>query len=340
MKRILILMIVVVAVVLLAATGWAAGTDAGTLIQNTATVTYDVGAATNLSATASTGFIVAEVLIVNVAPSVLLSTVAVIDPLPASDQRLYFSVQNTGNGSEAYALTVSNILVDFAPDNPRIVIDTVNIGSYDGTGVGGDTAYSGPYTIPEDGVIWVWVINDILDTPLADLDTGQSQLVATHTYAAAGTAPGTVVPGQGDDLGDGPGELVLGPGGGTFSDTATYIITKTSVQVSKSIASIADTVSVPGDQPLPGAVVSYLLTVQVLGSGDADNVVVRDPIPLNTTYDPASLFVNGSAEDDDFNPPGVDNSGYDGGNDWIEITLGTLNAAAGAQTVRFSVTID
>ena len=339
MNRILMVILAVACLLAAAVPGWALGTPAGTLIRNTATATYDVGTVTNLSATASTGFLVAELANVDVVLAAA-GTVAVMGTLPIYDQRLYFSVTNNGNGTEDYAMTVdSSISGDqFDPANPRIFIDAGAIGAWEGTGV--EVAYAGPYSLPADGTIYVWVLNDVLDTTLADGDAGQSELTATSTAAMGNTAPGTVIAGAGDDLGDGPGDLVLGPGGGTSSGTGAYVITQVSLVMTKSIAAIVDTVSATGDQPIPGARVTYLLSVQVNGTGTADNVVVRDPIPTDTTYEAGSLSVNGVGEDDDFLPGGADNSGFDGGNGWIEVTLGSVNGGAPAQTISFSVTID
>src|SRR5262245_7050225 len=78
----------------------ALGTVAGTTINNTAEITYNVGTAT-LSATSNTTSItVAEILDVTVT---LNSSTVTVTP-GATQQALVFTVTNTGNGTETFSL--------------------------------------------------------------------------------------------------------------------------------------------------------------------------------------------------------------------------------------------
>jgi hypothetical protein len=70
------------------------------------------------------------------------------------------------------------------------------------------------------------------------------------------------------------------------------------------------------------------------GTGSADNGLISDPIPVNTTYVAGSLTLNGS--------PLTDNADADAGRftgTAIEVSLGTL-AAPTTQTVTLQVLIN
>ena len=129
---------------------------------------------------------------------------------------------------------------------------------------------------------------------------------------------------------------MLGAGGGTSRVSGAYVITQVTLLMTKSIISIVDTLSATGTEAIPGAEVTFGISVQAAGSGSVQNVFVTDPIPADTTWVSGSLFVNGAANDDST----VDGSGYNGGTDEVEVTLGTMNGGAAAQTIRFTVTID
>ena len=92
-------------------------------------------------------------------------------------------------------------------------------------------------------------------------------------------------------------------------------------------------------EPIPGAVITYTIEVDVTGVGNVDDVVITDPIPAETTYNANTLTLNG--------PPALtDGDGDDEGDvgfttsDTVTVSLGTLSAASGTQIITFKVTID
>ncbi|HBA88249.1 MAG TPA: hypothetical protein DCZ75_09755 [Geobacter sp.] len=93
-----------------------------------------------------------------------------------------------------------------------------------------------------------------------------------------------------------------------------------------------------GSQPVSGATVSYLLRVTVTGSGSALGAVLSDPIPANTTYRPGTLKLNGTlltdAVDGDAGDVGASVPGS------VTVLLGDLNDRSPVQTVSFDVEID
>ena len=93
-----------------------------------------------------------------------------------------------------------------------------------------------------------------------------------------------------------------------------------------------------GNQPVPGATITYTITAEVTGTGTAVGVIVEDLIPANTTYVPGSLTLNGASLSDA--------ADGDAGNyealpvPLVRAALGDLDAAAGIQTLTFDVLID
>ncbi len=303
----------------------ALGTTAGTRIINEARAEYTVGSSPTITAYSGTeAFTVAELVDVAVTWADA-STVSVLGPLPATGVPLRFTVTNLGNGDEDWDLTVDSTLGgdDFDPDitgtSPLIYRD--NGDSLFNTAT--DTLVVGSEAIQADSLIDFWVVNDFSDTSPTgpgDGDLALVSLTATSTSAASGSVQ--------TGAGDGGGDLVLSAAGGTGSDTGAYQVVLTVLNMVKSYA-IADTVSPTGDQPIPGAVITYTIEIAVQGAGTAQGVVVTDPIPADTTYVPGTLRLNGA-------PAGT----VSGTPPEAVINVGDLDAAAGTQTITFDVTID
>lgn len=305
----------------------AVGTAVGTLIENTAVVNYDL-AGTPLSIQSNTTTLaVAERINVTVTLQSPQTPVAPGD----SARALLFTVTNTGNGSETFQLAIDSLIAgddfDPVPAVPGIYFDTDGSGDFNA----GDQPYApgtNDPTLLADESISVFLVNDI-PTPLANGLTGRSELTAT---SATGTGtPGTVFAGQGD----GGVNAVIGSTGGESQDTGEYLVSDVQVSVTK-----AQLVNDPfgGNEPVPGATLTYSIVVTVNTSGTATGSIVRDAIPAFTSYVPNSLTLNGTALSDladtdegEFDATGVPS---------VVVRLGDLTQASGAQTVEFQVLID
>jgi uncharacterized repeat protein (TIGR01451 family) len=271
----------------------------------------------------------------------MAGTTPVASPLPTSGELLYFAVTNSGNSTEDYALTVNGVVAgnDFDPDNPVVAIDSGTMGSFDGTGT--DALYSGPIPVPGEATIYVWVISDILDTPLNPGDIGRVTLEAVHLNAPASTAPGNIY------LGAGPGgtDLVLGASGGYSAANGAYVIVEATLSVVKTVAAIAGTAGgVPVTIPITGARITYQLDLIVSGTGTAMAVTITDTIPLNTTYVSGSMTLDPDGPGP-LSPAGMTDTNADYPADRGEFTgtairvrLGDLTA--GTWTITFQVTIN
>jgi uncharacterized repeat protein (TIGR01451 family) len=312
---------------LTAASAFAAGTPACTDITNQATATYTIGSDQYTQDSNVTTTTVAELLNVNV---VWQDAANVLVNPGDSDQALTFLVTNTGNGSDSYTLEGLSDLPgdDFDPVLVGIYLDTNGSGVYE---AGVDEAYSAGVndpTIPADGDTIVFVLNDI-PTELLDDDLGDSQLTVTSVTGSG--SPGTVIPGGGECGND----AVVGTSGGRGSDIGTYVVSAAVVSVTKS-ATILDPYG--GSQPVPGAVITYHIAVTVAGSSTAQDVVVVDPIPENTTYNPNTLELNSVSLTDELDADAGDVGGTTPGA--VTVDLGDLTSSSPIQTIGFGVTIN
>jgi uncharacterized repeat protein (TIGR01451 family) len=309
----------------------ALGTVAGTTIENTAQITYTVGAST-LSTTSNTTTIrVAEIL--DVAVTLNSSTVTVAPG--AVSQRLVFTVTNTGNGTETFSLAGLSALTgdqfDPTPATNFIYLDTDGSGDLSGS----DALYApnaNDPTLSSVGAgssIRVFVLNDI-PNGVNDGDRGRSQLTASARTGVG--APGTVYANAGDG---GNIDAVVGTSGASSQLHGEYLVESLQVSAVKSQV-VLDQFG--GQRPLPTARITYQIVVTATGTGSASAVNFSDLIPANTTYVAGSLTLNSVALSD--------TTGNDAGeftttpNPRVLVNLGNLTAASGPQTITFAVTID
>ena len=306
---------------------FAAGTAVGTIIESTASISYDLSGTALTAQSNTTSIAVAERI--NVVTT-LQSAQLLVSPNDA-DRALLFVVTNTGNGDETFSLSIdSNIAgddFDPVPSATSIYFDSDASGDFNT----GDVAYTpglnDPALAPDESIS-VFILNDIPGT-VVNGNLGRSQLAAT-SMTGVGT-PGTVFAGQGD----GAVDAVIGSTGGTASDVGEYLVSDVLISVVKSQA-VLDPFG--GTEPIPGATLTYTIEVNVTSAGTATASVLRDPIPTFTSYSPNSITLNGGALTDaaDADSGELDTSGAP----TVVVTLGDLTQADGIQTIVFEVTID
>jgi len=303
------------------AAAFAAGVSAGTTIENTASATYSNGATTETITSNQVDILVDEVLNVAVA-----SQDAGNVTLNSSGAVLSFEITNTGNGPEAFELTVNPALSgdDFDPSVTLLAYDSNGNGVYN---AGVDiTIPSGGATpaIAADDTLLVFVVTALAGTP-GDGDTADVRLTAVAD-TGSGT-PGTVFAGQGA----GGGDAVVGSSTASDDDEGTLIASIGAVTLVKSV-DIDDQFG--GEEAIPGATATYSIVASVSGSGSVSGLVVSDPIPTGTTYQAGSLELNGSSLTDQTG----DDAG-EGGPAGISVNLGTI-ASGASRTITFSVTVN
>lgn len=305
----------------------AAGTPAGTVIDNVAQVDFEI-AGTPLSQNSNVSSITVQE---RIDVAVVLQSPPVQVAASDVNRALLFTVTNTGNGNEAFQLAINSIIggddFDPVPSATPIYFDTDASGDFSV----GDTAYvlgSNDPLLAADASVDVLLLNDIPGT-VVDGDIGRSELTAD---SVAGTgAPGDVFPGQGD----GGTDAVLGTTGGTGVATGEYIVGDVQIDVQKAVSVLNQ---FGGLEPIPGATLTYSVTIEVSNTGTASNSVFHDPIPADTTYVPGSISLNAAALTDaiDADVGEFDTSGAP----TVVVRLGNLTQADGIQTVVFQVTID
>lgn len=263
---------------------YAAGTLAGTDIQNIASATFDTAGG---PVTIQSNTVVIKV------DELLDVTVASTDPgdvntSPGATANVQtFRITNTGNGNEAFGLTanVANGGDDFDPTLQQIVFDTNNNGVYD---AGVDTVYTSgvndPVIAPDQSIV-VFVITA---TPSGVADTNRAN-VSLSAAARTGTGtPGTSFAGAGQ----GGGDAVVGSTTAQGTANGFLAVRATSVALVKS-ATILDPFG--GNRPVPGAIVTYNLVATVSGTGTMNNLVITDPIPAGSQYQASSITLEAAA---------------------------------------------
>lgn len=309
------------------ASAWSAGTPVGTVVENIASVNFDVGANNITQLSNTTSVTVVERIDVLVTLQSGQVAVATND----TNRSLLFTIANTGNGTETFQLAIDNALAgdDFDPilAVPAIYFDTDASGDYSV----GDVAYAlgaNDPVLAADATVDILLVNDI-PVAVVNGNLGRSELTAT---SATGTgAPGDLLAG----LGDGNVDAVIGTTGGQGSVFGEYLVADVQFSIVKSVA-VSDPFG--GNQPTPGATLTYAVTLEVTTPGTATSAVFTDPIPAFTTYVAASILLNGGNLTDAL----ADDAGeLDlSGAPTVTVRLGDLTLADGIQTVEFQVTID
>lgn len=297
----------------------AAGTEAGTSVQNTFTLNYEVGGVgqTQIDNVGTpTSFVVDRLVDLTVTSQGDLTVVP-----GAQDQPLTWQVRNDGNDNQAYSLALENLAGDdFDPTGVTMVyyVD-------DGDGVfepGGDDAPAVAYTagsgdatadIAPDGVLWVTIEGDIP----AGVTNGQSADIAlladtldpTTWINEISSTPGAQTVGEtGVNNLNGAAQNVLADGTGTatadadndgaFSATATYNVGAADLTASKTVAILATDGAAFGcgtftntqinasQYAAPGACVEYVITVSnaATATQSATNIDISDFLPDGITF--------------------------------------------------------
>ncbi|MEC7953033.1 MAG: hypothetical protein VX195_08150 [Pseudomonadota bacterium] len=310
-----------IAAALITTPAHAGGVKAGTLIENTASATYDGGAG---PVTIPSNTITVKV------DELLDVTVTSRDSGPVSaapgSAVLTFELTNTGNGPEAYTLTANPAVAgnDFDTTVNGIAVDTNGNGVYD---PGVDQMLTGPATtaaIAADASQTVFVLVTI-PGGVADGDQSDVSLLAE---AVTGTgAPGTAFAGQGA----GGGNAIVGSTGANATATGSLSVGITDVDLFKS-ATVLDPFG--GTGIVPGATITYAIRAEVRGSGSVSDLVVTDAAPADTTYIAGSLKLDGATLTD-----AADADAGRSGTSGISVDLGTVSGGS-SHTVTFQVTID
>lgn len=300
----------------------AAGTPAGTNIENIATASYDTGAGT-VDIQSNTAVILVDELLDVTVTSTDPGDIATSNG--ATNVVLAYRVTNNGNGPESFRLTpnVANSGDDFDPTLAQVVFDTNGNGAYD---PGVDTVYvagtNDPLLAPDQSVN-VFVLTNMPATQANGDRAGVSLLAAATT--GTGSA-GTTFAGAGE----GGGDAVVGASGADAEASGFVRIDAAAVALAKS-ATVRDPFN--GTNAVPGAVITYTIIATVSGAGALNNLVINDPLPVGTAYVASSMTLEGAALSD---AADADAGNFNGTR--VSVSLGNVSAGQ-TRTITFQATI-
>ncbi|MBX7495783.1 DUF11 domain-containing protein [Qipengyuania sp. 6B39] len=328
----------------------AEGTDAGTAIQNTVSVTFDVGGVTQDPVDSNTD----EFLVdrrVNLTVEEVGGAATIVSP-GSTQQVTTFTVTNLSNDTVDYALTVDQQAGGTSAFGGTDTFDTGTTTIYldDGDGVfdpSTDTLVTYIDELAADTSATVFVVTDI---PLGQV-TGDIATVVLTADAHEGGATGSLgaelttsatntVDAVDTVLADGSGATDADYDG-AFSARDDYQVLAAALSVLKTSRIVSDPITdVTGGTPkaIPGAVIEYCIAVSnASGGAPATNIVVTDPLPANTTFEAGSILLDGTVSSGTCNLDGSAGGSYDGTN----VTGALSDIAAGdTATLVFRAVID
>ncbi|WP_184719815.1 DUF11 domain-containing protein [Caulobacter sp.] len=329
----------------------APGTQAGTSITNTATVSYSVNSVAQTPVASNVAsFVVdrkADVVVAEVGGA------ATSVSYGQSNQVTTFTVTNATNATQDFRLFAANTVLGaptqlghtdtYGVTNLRVFVDTNGNGTYD---AGVDTATY----IDELGAGQTKTVFIVADIPASGPANGVSGVILTAVVATGGTG-GALGADVTQSLLDDTNQIdtVFADGAG-FADLVRdarhsagdeYLIAAASAEVTKFAVLISDPLNgIVSPKAIPGAIIEYCIAVKNIGGQAITNVGLTDNIPANTTYVANSTYVNGTFSGGLCVLDGAqatDGNVYNGSRIATNITSIASGATA---TTRFRVTID
>jgi uncharacterized repeat protein (TIGR01451 family) len=299
-----------------------AGVNAGTLIENTASASFDDGGVPRNISSNTVTVRVDELLDV---------TTTSLDPGPIRTRPgnavLTFELTNQGNGPEAFRLVANPAVAgnNFDTTIRGIAIDTNGNNIYDENV---DQILAQPQTTPvldPNGRATLFVL---VTVPQSATD-GQTTNVQLSAEAVTGSGtPGTVFAAAGA----GGGDAIVGMTGALATARGALISGVASVELVKSVV-LRDPFG--GTSAVRGSVATFTIEARVTGSGDVANLTITDPIPAGTTYAAETLRLDGAALSD----AADSDAGTASNGSGIAVNLGTVTAGT-QRSVTFNVTIN
>jgi uncharacterized repeat protein (TIGR01451 family) len=301
---------------------YAAGTNAGQTISNTATVSYTVNGVSQPNVTSSpAAFVVDRKIDMNIT-----QTGTSTQP-NATGVAVTYVVTNEGNAADSFTLHYAFVSGVDVSASLQLYFDTNGSGTYNAgdTLVANDTVV--PFALDEQRRYFV------VATIPGTATNGQSSLVnLTATTTTAATPPGP----------DNPAvvEVVYAEGSGpaydgAISATATYLISSAALSLSKAVQVISDPTgnTAPNAKAIPGALVQYTITAtnSPTAGQSATGITVTDAIPATTTYQAGTIGKTGGTAAAPTDANVVGNA--------LSVPVGDL-AIGGTATVIFRVLIN
>jgi uncharacterized repeat protein (TIGR01451 family) len=283
---------------------WAVGTDAGVTVGNRATVNYAVGtvpqapiesspagnSTPGVNNGADTTFVVDNRIDFTVTE---LSGGETIVAPGQFDAVTAFTVTNTGNATEGFQLSASNLVGGTVFGNTDST-EVLNLLTFvDNPGAGGTAgAYDAAFdtathinSLAEGGSAVVFIVADVDNTAA----NGQFANVRLQAQAAVpGTNGATLEVEDATDPDTAGIDIVFGDAGQDAIETADdqYAVQSASLTITKSSSIVRDPFNGTGAarKAIPGAVIEYQVEIANSGSVDAVSVQLSDTLDANLTF--------------------------------------------------------
>lgn len=270
----------------------AAGTASGTLISNSVTVNYEVSgvAQTPLSTGPTATFAVDT----KVNLTVTTTDSSYVSSAPSStSQVLTFTVRNDGNATQDYSVAAAaatdpfngNAADTFDAANVQVFVETNGTAGYQ---AGADTATFIDELV-SDATATVYIVADIPAGQAANDIAAYALIATTHNAGGAGlgalTADSSGVPNNllgvdvvfADAANANVGADTQYDGEG--SDRSAYTVTAAALTITKTAVVYSDPFSSSNPKMIPGAVITYTITVTNGATGSAaTNVSITDSL--------------------------------------------------------------
>ena len=284
---------------------YAAGTAAGTVITNNASLTYDVGG-TQVNTPVNSNddvFVVDDKVDLTVVHQD--GTAVPVTP-GATAQALEFLVTNTGNKTHDFLLTSGQNDGNPFGENHPDEFDATNVQVFieSGANPGYQAAEDTETFIDElaaDGTATVYIVSDI-PNPLNADDVAEMTLTAQVAVGGTAGTQGAAIATDDRDNPDTAGtatgdeQIVFADAAGTngatdgaldgqHGDTSAYKVQTATLSATKTSCAIWDPFTTTANyKRIPGAMVRYAIDVNNTGNADADSVVLTDNLPAGVTF--------------------------------------------------------
>lgn len=351
----------------------AAGTVAGTDIDNLAVVDYvvngvnqtDIESSPTGNSTPGAGNGVVTTFVVDNRVDFTLLQVGSANTTVNPDQLnafVAFTLTNTGNSPQDFRMTVAQLALNEAANgelDSGVDMNNLRIRVANGGGapVLGDLDYADE--LAPDASVTVYVFADADTIPaLVDGDIANLELTATVAEAGVGSTLGADLV---DDFGnaDDPNavDIVFADGGalgdGIESDRDGFTVQSAGLTVTKTATLISDPFNgTTNPKAIPGAIIEYVITVTNAGTLTAEDVVIADmlstDVSLNLDQYGAGIDVDIDNNGAPVTPCNADNLDTDGDGCALtgpDLTVGNTTtmvldvAPATTLTITFRVTI-
>ncbi len=335
------------AALLLSQASFAGGTDSGTVVENTATISYSVGGAAQAPIESAVADFVVDKKVdltvtgdsgsnIIVSPSTARSTVG---------NKLTYVLSNDGNSEQDFKIDVTHVsgtdqfdagtgttAAPVAPEACQFTIDG---------GAAMAITTVGTVTLAKDATATIEVMCSMPNRPdVSDSNTSTIDVLATAVDDLGIVMAESTIADREDAvdvvLADGTGTLTDNAGRNAMhSDTQTYEIDVPMLTVVKTSSVIDDPINGTA-QPkrIPGATVEYTITIENTSDSVATGLTVTDVLTAATAGEVvfiANSIVNASGNPGTFTANTVEATG-------ITVPAGTLSAP-GVAVVTFRVTI-